>query len=80
MKFYSEKIVNLKKADVHFHYANNKGRGTDNVTVTVVTIGASRPQYTRQYKNRYIVQFRVSGWKGTVNVPTATIKEYGGLI
>ena len=78
MKFYSKKIIQLKQADVHLHYANNKGRGRDNVTVTVVSPGAPRPGVTRGYTD-YRRQFRVSGWSGNVNVPTALINEFGGL-
>ena len=79
MNFQNEKNIKLKKADIHLHYANNRGRGTDNVTITVVEKGTPRPVYTRKYKDTYIEQYRVSGWKGRVNVPVATIKKYDGL-
>jgi len=80
MKFYSKKIINLKSADIHLHYANNRGRGDDNVTITVTQPGQERPPYTAKYCGNFIEQFRVSGWQGNVNVPTNIIKKYGGLI
>ena len=80
MKFYSKKIIKLATADIHLHYANNAGRGSDNVTVTIVKPGTPRPSETRKYNGEYVRQYRVSGWHGNVNVPTADIKLYGGLI
>jgi len=80
MKFYSAKNIRLKEVDVHLHYANNAGRGKDNVTVTFVPHRAVRPNYTREYHDDDILkQYRVSGWQGWVNVPTADIKFYGGV-
>ena len=78
MKFYSKKIIKLAEADIHLHYANNKGRGKDNVTVTVVSPGSPRPGVTREYAD-YRRQFRVSGWCGIVNIPTKFIDEFGGI-
>ncbi|MDX9817184.1 MAG: hypothetical protein RBT06_09650 [Smithellaceae bacterium] len=78
MKFYSEKIIRLKNADIHLHYANNKGRGDNNVTVTIVNSGTMRPGTTREYED-YIRQYRVSGWKGTVNIRNEEMEKYGGL-
>jgi len=69
----------LEKADVHLHYANNKGRGSDNVTITIVDKGEARPYYTSGYK-KYIEQFLVSGWHGSVNVPKSVIDEYGPVV
>jgi len=79
MKFYSKKIIRLKNADMHLHYANNRGRGSDNVTVTIVKTGTKRPEYTRQYEN-FIGQFRVSGWRGNVNIPDENLREHGGVL
>jgi len=80
MKFYSEKIIRLKNADIHQHYANNKGRGGNNVTITVVDSGTMRPGTTIEYEScDYIKQYRVSGWKGTVNIRNEVMKKYGGL-
>jgi len=78
MKFHGEKIINLNDADIHLHYANNRGRGHDNVTVTVVGIGQERPAVTKKY-DKFIEQFRVSGWRGNVNIPNGVINKYGGV-
>ena len=81
MKFHCAKIIKLKNADIHLHYANNKGRGRDNVTVTFVTTGVPRPAVSSGYEpNTILKQYRVSGWAGNVNVPSGDIKTYGGLI
>lgn len=80
MKFYSPKIIELKDVDIHCHYANNKGRGSNNVTITVVPIGTIRHANSKYQENEYIKQYRVSGWAGNVNIPTADINKYGGLI
>jgi hypothetical protein len=79
MKFYSKKIIELKNADIHLHYANNKGRGSDNVTVTFVPSGSDRHANSKYSDNQYFKQYRVSGWSGNVNIPTDDIKNYGGL-
>ena len=81
MKFYAEKIIKLAQADCHLHYANNKGRGADNVTVTFVPVGTIRPMYTREYDAADIIErYRVCGWQGNVNIYTADIEKYGGLV
>ena len=74
MKFFSRKVIECKKADIHLHYANNKGRGGDNVTVTIVEPGTERLSRSGNYKN-YIRQYRTSGWKGIVNID---VEEFGG--
>lgn len=80
MKFYAKKIIELHSADIHLHYANNKGRGSDNVTVTIVKSGSQRPDYTKKYDERFIIsQYRTSGWVGNVNIPNSIIQKYGGL-
>ena len=73
------KSISCKTADIHLHYANNRGRGRDNVTVTIVLPGTVRPDYTRKYTN-YIEQYRTSGWSGIVNIPNKTLDKYGGII
>jgi len=78
MKFHSKKIIQLRNADIHLHYANNAGRGDDNVTVTIVNTGTCRNANSKY--SEFIEQFRVSGWRGNVNIPTSTIKKYGGVI
>jgi hypothetical protein len=77
MNFYSKKIVELKNADVHIHYANNRGRGKDNVTLTFVPSGTPRNRNSKY--NEFLLQYRVSGWAGIVNIPTSDIEYYGGL-
>lgn len=77
MKFYSKKIIELKNADIHLHYANNAGRGSNNVTVTIVEPGT--PRNSNSKYATYIEQYRVSGWAGNVNIPTDDIKKYGGV-
>lgn len=79
MEFHGATLIALKHADIHLHYANNRGRGRDNVTITIVKPGAQRPSYTREYQD-FIAQFRTSGWKGNVNVPSKLIAKYGGQI
>lgn len=50
---------------IDVHMANNKGRGTDNVTLTRVPTRVSRPHFTRQYKPEDIIrQTTTSGWRG----------------
>ena len=80
MKFYSKKIVELKNADCHLHYANNKGRGTNNVTLTIVEKGQQREGNTSAYCDNYMARRRVSGWAGNVNIPNELIETYGGLV
>lgn len=78
MKFYSKKIINLVNADIHLHYANNKGRGSDNVTVTIVPTGTARLPVSAKYENP-LKQYRTSGWAGNVNISNDVIAEFGGL-
>ena len=80
MKFFAEKNITLVNADIHLHYANNRGRGDNNVTVTIVKKGTERPMYTRQYADGDIIrQYRTSGWAGNVNIPQAIIDDHGGF-
>ncbi len=82
MKFYSKKIIKLRDADIHLHYANNRGRGSDNVTITIVKPETPRPAYTSLYRkisDKILDQYRVSGWAGNVNVPNSDIEKFGGL-
>lgn len=78
MKLFSKKIVYLRDCDIHIHYANNRGRGRDNVTLTFVTKGTPR-RATTQY-DECIYQYRVSGWRGNVNIPSADITKFGGYV
>jgi len=82
MRFNNAKIIKLERADIHLHYANNKGRGSDNVTVTVVKHTCRRPAYTRGYDNcrdSVLKQYRTSGWNGNVNIRNGLIDNYGGI-
>ena len=45
------------------HMANNRGRGTNNVTLTRVPIDTERPAVTARYEN-YIAQTQTGGWRG----------------
>ena len=74
MKFYCEKIINLRDADIHLHYANNFGRGSDNVTVTIVEPGELRSARTHQYSSFY-EQYRTCGWRGIVSIPNYIIDK-----
>ena len=74
MKFFSRKIIKCKSADIHLHYANNKGRGRNNVTVTIVEPGQKRLSRSGNYTD-YIAQYKTSGWKGIVNID---VEEFGG--
>jgi hypothetical protein len=76
--FDGPKIVYLRDCDIHVHYANNRGRGRDNVTLTFVAKGTPRRANT-QYAD-HLMQYRVSGWRGIVNVPSDDIKKFGGYI
>lgn len=81
MKFYGEIMVGLKNADIHLHYANNRGRGDSNVTITIVKKGTSRLTRTAQYSADSIIRrFRTSGWRGIVNISSAMIAEFGGMV
>jgi len=80
MKFNNKKIIKLEHADIHLHYANNTGRGKDNVTVTFVMPGIKRKNRSNQYNaSEVLKQYRISGWRGNVNIPTPDIEHYGGL-
>ena len=78
MKFHGEKIIKLNGHDIHLHYANNRGRGKNNVTLTIVKSGTQRAAYTRDYADHDIVyREQRSGWRGNVNIPNKMIIAYG---
>jgi len=57
-----------------------KYKPTHTIIHSTVPVGTSRPQYTRQYDiNSIIEQYRIAGWRGIVNIPSADIREYGGI-
>lgn len=79
MKFTGgQKIIHCNHADIHLHYANNRGRGSNNVTVSIVPIGTNRKQFSREYPIE-ISQYRISGWRGIVNIPSTDIEKCGGI-
>lgn len=78
MRFYSPKIIKCERADIHIHYANNRGRGTNNTTVTVVIKDTPRPQYTRLYNSSDIIsQHKKSSWRGIVHLSKDFLERYG---
>lgn len=77
-----KKITLNNDREIHLHYANNKGRGTDNVTITIVESGCPRPARTRDYEHyedMVMKQYRTSGWRGIVHIPNETIRKMGGI-
>ena len=77
-----KRIVLNNDREIHLHYANNKGRGSNNVTITIVKTGCPRPTYTRKYDDyadMVMRQYRTSGWRGIVNIPNDTIRDLGGI-
>lgn len=78
MRSFSTKTIKCRIADIHVHWANNAGRGDNNVTLTVVPIDYPRPPKTAQYQE-YISRQRVSGWRGHVSIPDTLIEELGGI-
>ena len=63
---------------IDIHMANNAGRGTDNVTLTLVRSAVPRPAYTRQYKQADIIaQTRTSGWCGHWSLSRRVREELG---
>ena len=77
MKFFGTKTIALKNGyEIHVHFANNRGRGSDNVTLTVVPVGSERHQYTRQYDG-YLYRDYTAGWRGNFNVPQEIFKKFG---
>ncbi len=80
MKFFAPKRIVLRGADIHVHYANNAGRGNNNVTITVVKPGTPRAKYTRAYNDKRIVtQWETTGWRGLVNIPNRELNTYAPI-
>ncbi len=82
MRFYSPKTIELKnKNRLHCYFANNRGRGKNNVTYYLVGPGVTRTGNCRsQGKNPFISVGRTSGWRGLVNIPSKIINDNNGLI
>ena len=69
------KIIKLNNGqEIHLHFANNRGRGDNNCTLTLVKSGTIRQQYTRQYKT-FLAQTRTSAWKGQPNLSKKILAE-----
>ncbi|HEY0090241.1 MAG TPA: hypothetical protein VGB37_15440 [Candidatus Lokiarchaeia archaeon] len=80
MKFYGIKIIKCITADIHCHYANNRGRGRNNLTLTVVKKGTVRKIFTRDYlPEELISQWRTASWRGNFNISNSTLKTWGGI-
>jgi hypothetical protein len=60
---------------LHFWYANNKSRGTKNVTV-VWSLEKSRAQLSRQQVSQ-VATTRTCGWHGNVNLSKKVLAELG---
>jgi hypothetical protein len=64
---------------IDVHMANNAGRGSDNVTLTRVSVAVARPAFTRGYANDDVVaETRTSGWSGKWSL-TKRVREELGL-
>lgn len=63
---------------LYSHFANNRGRGSDNCTLTLCQPGTARPMYTRNFRDCDIVaQTRTSAWKGNRNLSTRVLGAIG---
>lgn len=80
MQFFAPKRIVLRGAEIHVHYANNAGRGTDNVTVSVVQRATPRPTQIRHYNDdRIITQYNTAGWRGHVDISNTMLAQYGPI-
>jgi hypothetical protein len=60
---------------LHFWYANNKNRGTENVTV-VWSLEAHRAPTAKQ-QAKQVATTRTCGWRGHVNLSRAVVARLG---
>lgn len=60
---------------LHFWYANNRNRGTDNVTVVRSTTAIRAPTAKQQTEN--LADTRTCGWRGHVNLSRAVLRYLG---
>jgi hypothetical protein len=83
MKKIAQKIkseIGIKTIDIgngeflHFWYANNRGRGTNNVTI--IRSSAPRAETSRQQTD-VIATEATSGWAGRVNFSRAVARGLG---
>jgi len=62
------KELELSRVKLVFYYANNAGRGTDNVTIYKIDIDTPRAGCCKeQEKLPYMAVTKTSGWSGNVN-------------
>ena len=57
-------------------FANNRGRGSDNVSLAVVTEGTPRASHAAK-QTGVIASTRTSGWRGDVNFSQNVRRELG---
>ena len=72
-EIYGNNIVEVGDGtELHVHFANNAGRGRDNVTITRVPLDTARRMYVRMYPPHVVLaRTRTSGWAGKVNFSRA---------
>ena len=72
------KTLNLEDGTyLHFWWANNKGRGKDNLTI-VRTVNKERLKTSKQQKDYgFIATIRASSWKGSIYLSEGTLKRLG---
>jgi len=74
MNLYAPKTIQLKNGNyLHFWYANNKGRGSDNCTI-VKSSDENRAIFSKLQQDA-IEMTRTSSWKGKVNFSSYVQKE-----
>ena len=66
------KTITGKVYDAHLFYANNKGRGSDNLTVCIVKKGTQRARMSKN-QTGIIKSYRTSAWHGLSRVNTSDI-------
>ena len=63
----SVKTITGSINDMHLFYANNKGRGNDNLTICIVKKGTERAINTR-LQSGVIYMYRKTAWHGIPNL------------
>jgi hypothetical protein len=58
-----------------FHYANNAGRGSDNVTITRCAGDVTRTRRSACLSKTCITQTTTGGWAGNVNFSERVFRE-----
>ena len=71
------KITNLRNGTVlAAHWANNRGRGRDNCTLSILPAAVDRGVYVRDNKH-VIASCRTSSWQGSVNLSRNVLAKLG---